>query len=366
MKNAHTLSALVCAIAVLTACGTPPKHPLLEEARSGYRTAQSDLHVTKLAAVELQEAGKALQDAEHAHNEGEDKEVVDHLALVAKQRVLIAQETAKQKTTEAEVADADLEREKVRLEMRTAEAEAAKQKAAAAQAASQQLNEQLTAAKQQAELAQQSSTQKATELEAVNAKLKQMEAEEAEAAKQKAAAAQAASQQLNEQLTAAKQQAELAQQSSTQKAAELEAVNAKLKQMETELNELNAKKTERGMVITLGDVLFDTNKSQLKAGGIRSLEKLAAFFKEYPERKALIEGFTDSTGSEDHNQQLSEQRANAVRTALVDMGIGSERLSTRGYGESFPVASNDTAAGRQLNRRVEIILSDDQGNVKSR
>ena len=309
MKNAHTLSALVCAIAVLTACGTPPKHPLLEEARSGYRTAQSDLHVTKLAAVELQEAGKALQDAEHAHNEGEDKEVVDHLALVAKQRVLIAQETAKQKTTEAEVADADLEREKVRLEMRTAEAEAAKQKAAAAQAASQQLNEQLTAAKQQAELAQQSSTQKA---------------------------------------------------------AELEAVNAKLKQMETELNELNAKKTERGMVITLGDVLFDTNKSQLKAGGIRSLEKLAAFFKEYPERKALIEGFTDSTGSEDHNQQLSEQRANAVRTALVDMGIGSERLSTRGYGESFPVASNDTAAGRQLNRRVEIILSDDQGNVKSR
>ncbi len=309
MKNAHTLSALVCAVAVLTACGTPAKHPLLEEARSGYHTAQSDPDVTKLAAVELQEAGKALQDAERAHNKGEDKEVVDHLALVAKQRVLIAQETAKQKTTEAEVANADIEREKVRLEMRTAEAEAAKKKAAAAQAASQQLNEQLTAAKQQAELAQQSSTQKA---------------------------------------------------------AELEAVNAKLKQMESELNELNAKKTERGMVITLGDVLFDTNKSQLKAGGIRSLEKLAAFFKEYPERKALIEGFTDSTGSEDHNQQLSEQRANAVRTALVDMGIGSERLSTRGYGESFPVASNDTAAGRQLNRRVEIILSDDQGNVKSR
>lgn len=327
MKNVHTSLALVCAAVMLVACGTAPKHPVLEEARSGYNTAQSDPDVTKLAALELQEAGKALQDAERAHAKGEDKEVVDHLALVAKQRVLIAQEIAKQKTTEAEVANANLEREKVRLEMRTAEAEAAKQKAAAAEAATQRLNEQLAAAKDERE----------------RERLR-LEAQAAEA----------------------KQQAELAQQSTTQKEAELEAINAKLKQMETELNELNAKKTERGMVITLGDVLFDTNKSQLKAGGIRSLEKLAAFFNEYPERKALIEGFTDSTGGEDYNQQLSEQRANAVRTALVEMGIDAERLSTRGYGENFPVAGNDTAAGRQMNRRVEIVLSDDQGNVKSR
>lgn len=327
MKNVHTSLALVCAAVMLVACGTAPKHPVLEEARSGYNTAQSDPNVTKLAALELQEAGKALQNAERAQAKGEDKEVVDHLALVAKQRVLIAQEIAKQKTTEAEVANADLEREKVRLEMRTAEAEAAKQQAAAAEAATQRLNEQLAAAKDERE----------------RERLR-LEAQAAEA----------------------KQQAELARQSSTQKEAELEAINAKLKQMETELNELNAKKTERGMVITLGDVLFDTNKSQLKAGGIRSLEKLAAFFNEYPERKALIEGFTDSTGDEDYNQQLSEQRANAVRTALVEMGIGAERLSTRGYGENFPVAGNDTAAGRQMNRRVEIVLSDDQGNVKSR
>lgn len=327
MKNVHTSLALVCAAVMLVACGTAPKHPVLEEARSGYNTAQSDPNVTKLAALELQEAGKALQNAERAHAKGEDKEVVDHLALVAKQRVLIAQEIAKQKTTEAEVANADIEREKVRLEMRTAEAEAAKQQAAAAEAATQRLNEQLATAKDERE----------------RERLR-LEAQAAEA----------------------KQQAELAQQSNTQKEAELEAINAKLKQMETELNELNAKKTERGMVITLGDVLFDTNKSQLKAGGIRSLEKLAAFFNEYPERKALIEGFTDSTGDEDYNQQLSEQRANAVRTALVEMGIGAERLSTRGYGENFPVAGNDTAAGRQMNRRVEIVLSDDQGNVKSR
>lgn len=327
MKNHYTLSALICAAVMLAACSTAPKHPVLEEARNGYNTAQSDPKVTQLAAVELQDAGKALQTAERAHERGEDKEIVDHLALVAKQRVLIAQETAKQKTTEADVANADMEREKVRLEMRTREAEAAKQQAAAAQADAKQLNEQLT------------STNSERERERLRL--------EAEAA-------------------AAKQQAQMAEQDSARKDAELEVVNAKLKHMESELNELNAKKTERGMVITLGDVLFDTNKSQLKPGGTRSLEKLASFFKEYPERKALIEGFTDSTGDENHNQQLSEQRANAVRAALLNMGVSADRLATRGYGESFPVAGNDTAAGRQLNRRVEIILSDETGNVKSR
>lgn len=138
------------------------------------------------------------------------------------------------------------------------------------------------------------------------------------------------------------------------------------RQLEAELKELNAKQTERGMVITLGDVLFDTNKAQLKPGGIRSLEKLAGFLKQYPQRNVQVEGHTDSTGSADYNLELSERRANAVRTSLLDMGINSDRISTRGYGQESPVASNDTAMGRQLNRRVEIILSDEAGSVPSR
>ena len=134
-----------------------------------------------------------------------------------------------------------------------------------------------------------------------------------------------------------------------------------------QLKALNAQKTERGMVITLGDVLFNTNKAQLKAGGIRNVQKLADFLTQYPQYKVAIEGYTDSQGSDEYNQELSDRRAEAVKKALMDMAIDNDRVSTtRGYGEGFPVASNGNAAGRQLNRRVEIILSDENGNIAPR
>jgi len=133
-----------------------------------------------------------------------------------------------------------------------------------------------------------------------------------------------------------------------------------------QLKDLNAKKTVRGLVITLGDVLFNTNKAELKSGGIRNVQKLADFLKQYPKHVVLVEGHTDSTGSDSLNQELSDRRASAVRTALIDKGIGGDRVTTRGYGEAYPIADNDTAAGRQLNRRVEIILSDSNGNIAPR
>jgi outer membrane protein OmpA-like peptidoglycan-associated protein len=136
--------------------------------------------------------------------------------------------------------------------------------------------------------------------------------------------------------------------------------------LESQLKELNAKKSDRGMVITLGDVLFDIDRAQLKSGGVREVQKLADILKQNPQRNVAIEGFTDSTGSESHNQELSERRAEAVRDTLMNMGIDSTRITTRGYGKSFPVASNGNVAGRQLNRRVEVILSDDSGNIRSR
>ena len=129
---------------------------------------------------------------------------------------------------------------------------------------------------------------------------------------------------------------------------------------------MEAKKTDRGMVVTLGDVLFDTNQAQLKSGGMRNVRKLADFFKQYPKRNVMIEGFTDSTGSSSRNQELSDQRVHSVRTALLDMGVSGDRITSRGYGESHPVASNNTTAGRQLNRRVEIVVSDDGGNIAPR
>lgn len=141
---------------------------------------------------------------------------------------------------------------------------------------------------------------------------------------------------------------------------------ARTRQLQMQLDALNAKKTERGMVVTIGDLQFDTNRAQLKPDGVRNVEKLVSFLKQYPERKALVEGFTDSTGSTETNQTLSDERASAVRTALVQMGVGSERIATRGYGEAFPVAGNGSAAGRQSNRRVEVILSEDGGTVTPR
>lgn len=138
------------------------------------------------------------------------------------------------------------------------------------------------------------------------------------------------------------------------------------RQLEARLSELNAQATPRGMVITLGDVLFDVNRAELKPGGLRMVDQLAAVLKEFPQRNALVEGFTDSTGSDAYNQALSDQRANAVRLALMRQGIGMERVTARGYGETSPVGSNATAAGRQMNRRVEVVLSDDSGRLIAR
>jgi outer membrane protein OmpA-like peptidoglycan-associated protein len=142
--------------------------------------------------------------------------------------------------------------------------------------------------------------------------------------------------------------------------------DAYAKQLEVMLVDLAAKKTERGMVITLNDVLFNVDQAELKPDGVRNVQKLADFMKQYPKRMVLIEGNTDSTGSAAHNLELSNRRAEAVRTTLESMGIPRDRIATRGYGEKYPIAGNDTSANRQLNRRVEIIVSEDNARVAPR
>ncbi len=138
------------------------------------------------------------------------------------------------------------------------------------------------------------------------------------------------------------------------------------RKLQEQVAELEAKQTERGLVLTLGDVLFDTGKAQLKSGAMRTVDQLTGFLSQYPQRRVLIEGHTDSVGSADYNQRLSEDRANSVRYALLDRGIASTRIMVRGLGEDYPVASNDTASGRQQNRRVEVIISDDGGRIPER
>jgi outer membrane protein OmpA-like peptidoglycan-associated protein len=128
-------------------------------------------------------------------------------------------------------------------------------------------------------------------------------------------------------------------------------------ELQRQIDALQAKPTDRGLVLTLGDVLFETGRADLKAGAAGNLSKLVAFLTKYPERVVAIEGYTDSVGSEDYNQALSQRRADSVRSYLVRAGIESGRISASGMGKNDPVASNDSAIGRQQNRRVAVIIN---------
>ncbi|HEX5357155.1 MAG TPA: OmpA family protein [Aquabacterium sp.] len=171
----------------------------------------------------------------------------------------------------------------------------------------------------------------------------------------------------------AQKQAEAAQQQAS--AATLQAATslqlsqdaqARNRELEAQLKDLNARQTARGLVITIGDVLFDTDAASLKARGVRDLEKLSNFLAQHPDRRLLIEGFTDSTGTTEHNQLLSRRRADAVMAVLVQSGVARTRIDTHAYGEAYPVSGNGDAQGRSLNRRVEIVLSGEDGRIAPR
>lgn len=296
MNKHPILSMTLLALAALAGCSSlPANNAALDEAHSDYRIAQANPQAAELASGELKLATDALNKADEAWNRQAPSTEVNHLAYLAKQRVAIAQETAKQKSADLAVTHADATRDKVRLAARTNEADAAARSAAIAQSQSEESQRQALAAQQQT--------------------------------------------------------------------ADVQARNS---QLEAQLKDLNAKKTERGMVVTIGDVLFETGQSRLNPAGVHNLDKLASFLKQFPQRKALVEGYTDSTGGEAFNQTLSGERALAVQAALVKIGVAPERISARGYGEAYPAADNGSRGGRQLNRRVEIVLSDDSGKVSPR
>jgi outer membrane protein OmpA-like peptidoglycan-associated protein len=148
--------------------------------------------------------------------------------------------------------------------------------------------------------------------------------------------------------------------------AELARSDARTQALEAELKSINARRTERGIVVTLGDMLFDSGQARVLAAGATSVSGLAEFMRRNPSRRASIEGYTDSVGSDGSNQQLSDRRAAAVRDMLVGMGIAGDRLSAVGHGEASPVAGNDSAEGRRSNRRVEIVFAREAGDVLTR
>ena len=320
IKTALTLTA----VAVLAACSSTPNDTvLMGQARSDYRAAQADAQTQSLAANELRLAGEALAQAEAALARRDDVATVDQLAYLARQRTAVARATANRKNAEAMVAQAGDETARMRLAARTQEADAA---TAAAGAATR---------------------------DAAAA------TRDAEASQRQASAAQRDAARSQQQAASSQQQAAMSQQ-------QAEEARRRTAMLETQLRELNAKQTDRGMVITIGDVLFGSGQANLQSGALQSMQRLGGFLKEYPQRKALIEGYTDSVGSDSSNVALSTRRAEAVMSALTGMGVDRAQLAAQGYGEANPVAGNDNASGRQANRRVEIVLSDENGALKAR
>ena len=321
MKNYYRTPAALAIVALMAACAsTPTSTPLLENTRAEYRQIEQNSNVGTYAQLELKQASEAMREANLSAERRESAEKVDKQAYLARQKIALTQEVMKRKVAEADVAAAAKERDAIRLAQRTTEAN------------------QANASAQQAQLA-------------------------AQAAQQEAARAQAQTEQAQRNT----QEAQRATMEARAKTAEAQARTAQLEaQLELQLADLAAKKTERGIVITLGDVLFGTDQSTLTPDGMRSAQKLADVLKQNPMRTVLVEGFTDSTGAATYNQELSSRRAASVRDALMQMGTASQRISVRGYGQDYPVAGNDSASGRQLNRRVEIVLSDASGVTKQR
>ena len=145
--------------------------------------------------------------------------------------------------------------------------------------------------------------------------------------------------------------------------AKLQSVQEQSNWLEEQMLSLSTSETERGLVMTLGDVLFDAARAELKASANRTVLKLAQFMQLNPRRTVRIEGYTDNRGDKQENLELSRARAQTVADLLVDLGVDGKRIEVAGHGEDFPIAENASARGRAQNRRVEIVFSDEQGRL---
>lgn len=304
-RPVRTVVAAAVAAALIAGCASTPRQPPgSAEVRAKLTRLQSDTNLANRAPVALKDAETAVKAAETPEK---DAQLAAHRIYLAGRKVDTARALAETNAAEAERITLNQSSEKARLDSRTREADLAKADAVRAN------------------------------VDAANARADSAEARLA--TNQARGAADAAM------ITAKASQegAALAQ----QQAAELQ----------RRVDLLQARPTDRGLVLTLGDTLFASGKSELRSGAAVNLDRLTAFMNEYPKRTAVIEGFTDSMGSEDFNQDLSQRRAESVKRYLVGQGVESARLNASGRGENSPVADNESAAGRQQNRRVEVVIS---------
>ena len=295
----------IAALFLISACASVPlQNKALERARSSYQTTKSTTDIETLAPVALYDAQIALEKAENAT---EDIQKLEHLAYIAEKKAQIAVLIAEGKSAEAEMTRLSKSKDKIVLLSREKETNAALAEA---------------------------------EKRALEAEQQTLEAE------------------------LAKKHSETMMQEAKEARMKTEEALAQKQQIEKELAELQAKQTDRGAVITLGNILFEFDKSALLPGGFFAIDKLSDFLKKYPSRNLSIEGHTDSRGSDMYNLGLSQQRANSVFSALMQRGVESSRMTQKGHGKQYPVASNETKAGRQQNRRVEVIILNEDAKIQ--
>ncbi len=323
----RTLPVAALLVVALGACSTAPKQDLaLQQVRTQLDELKANQELAGYAPLALGEAERSLRQAETAT--GNDTQRI-HLVYMADRRIQIARAAAQTAQLEAELQRLGDERSAMLVKASKAEAERARREAEQARMMSQAREEEAQRARQEAMEAQQR--------EAASARETEQAIEEAEQAK-----ALAASSATEAQL--ARREADLA----------MEQADTLRRQLEN----LQLRQTESGVVVTLGDVLFESGQTKLLDDAMASLVEVVDLLQSEPDKNIRIEGHTDSTGDAETNLKISALRANSVFEALVSLGVERDRFTVAGMGEDFPIASNDTEEGRRQNRRVDVILLD--------
>jgi outer membrane protein OmpA-like peptidoglycan-associated protein len=307
----------------------------------------------KYAADSLQKAQDFLTNAQNAYRNKEDSKNIVTAAKSAEQTAEDARLiTIRKKADEQQAREREQQQERITAAQQQAQqqqqaAEQAQQTAEQARLQAQQTEQQ----RQQAEAERQAALQAKQQADAA-AQQAALERQQAEAARQQALAQQ---QQLAQQAQQAQMQAQQAEQGRLQAERQVQETRDRLTQ---QLNQvLQTRQTARGLIVNMNDVLFDTGKATLKPGARERLARVAGIILAYPDLKLEIDGYTDSTGTPEFNRDLSQRRADTVRSFLATQGVHDNNIITHGFGEEDPVASNNTASGRQLNRRVELVVS---------
>jgi len=325
---AFRLLTVLFIAAFMISCGTAPKKDLaLEQVRAQLDELKSNEELAELAPLALGEAERALRQAESAA--GDDTFRI-HLIYMADRRIQIARAVAQREQLQQELGKLKNERNAMLVRASQLEAEHARAEAEQARMISQARAEDAQRAREE--------TAQAHQREAQSQRSAEQAQEEATQAKALAASSVTAA-------DLARREAELAAEQADS--------------LRRQLENLQLRQTESGVVVTLGDVLFESGQTNLREEAQSSLVEVVDLLQSEPDKKIRIEGHTDSTGDEKSNLEISERRANKVLDALVALGVDPARVTTAGMGENFPIASNESEEGRNRNRRVDVILLDD-------